>query len=145
MNIFMLNDSINFLVNKTAQKFKLELNRKLKKSGLDISSDQWTVLMFLSDNNGPTQTDLAQKLYKDRANLTRILDLMEKNQLVERQRSSTDRREYNVFITEKGTSLIPQLKIIGDSVMDKALKGANAEEIKGIKHFLNKLFINLDN
>lgn len=70
---------------------------------------------------------------------------MEKSQLVERQRSSTDRREYNVFITEKGTSLIPQLKIIGDSVMDKALKGANAEEIKGIKHFLNKLFINLDN
>lgn len=145
MNIFMLNDSINFLVSKTSQKFKLELNRKLKKSGLDVSSDQWTVLMFLSDNNGPTQTDLAQKLYKDRANLTRILDLMEKNQLVERQRSSTDRREYNVFITEKGKSLIPELKLIGDSVMEKALKGANAEEIIGIKHFLNKLFINLDN
>lgn len=145
MNIFMLNDSINFLVSKTSQKFKLELNRKLKKSGLDVSSDQWTVLMFLSDNNGPTQTDLAQKLYKDRANLTRILDLMEKNQLVERQRSSTDRREYNVFITEKGMSLIPELKLIGDSVMEKALKGANAEEIIGIKHFLNKLFINLDN
>ena len=141
----MLNDSINFLVSKTSQKFKLELNRKLKKSGLDVSSDQWTVLMFLSDNNGPTQTDLAQKLYKDRANLTRILDLMEKNQLVERQRSSTDRREYNVFITEKGKSLIPELKLIGDSVMEKALKGANAEEIIGIKHFLNKLFINLDN
>lgn len=145
MNIFMLNDSINFLVSKTSQKFKLELNRKLKRSGLDVSSDQWTVLMFLSDNNGPTQTDLAQKLYKDRANLTRILDLMEKNQLVERQRSSTDRREYNVFITEKGMSLIPELKLIGDSVMEKALKGANAEEIIGIKHFLNKLFINLDN
>lgn len=145
MNIFMLNDSINFLVSKTSQKFKLELNRKLKKSGLDVSSDQWTVLMYLSDNNGPSQTDLAQKLYKDRANLTRILDLMEKNQLVERQRSSIDRREYNVFITEKGMSLIPQLKLIGDSVMDKALKGANAEEIIGIKHFLNKLFINLDN
>lgn len=145
MNIFMLNDSINFLVSKTSQKFKLELNRKLKKSGLDVSSDQWTVLMFLSDNNGPTQTDLAQKLYKDRANLTRILDLMEKNQLVERQRSSTDRREYNVYITEKGKSLIPELKLIGDSVMEKALNGANAEEIIGIKHFLNKLFINLDN
>ncbi|EKD31639.1 MAG: transcriptional regulator, MarR family [uncultured bacterium] len=145
MNIFMLNDSINFLVSKTSQKFKLELNRKLKKSGLDVSSDQWTVLMYLSDNNGPSQTDLAQKLYKDRANLTRILDLMEKNQLVERQRSSIDRREYNVFITEKGMSLIPQLKLIGDSVMEKALKGANAEEIIGIKHFLNKLFINLDN
>lgn len=58
----MLNDSINFLVSKTAQKFKLELNRKLKKSGLDISSDQWTVLMYLSDNNGPTQTDLHRNL-----------------------------------------------------------------------------------
>jgi len=144
MNMFLLDESITFLINKTAQKFKLELSRKLKQSGLDISSDQWTVLIYLSEHDGPTQTDLAQKLHKDRSNLTRILDLMEKNLHIERFRNTTDRREYNVYITEKGKELIPILKKTGNAVMKQALKGTNADEMKMAQSFLNKLFSNLD-
>lgn len=142
--MFLLDESITFLINKTAQKFKLELSRKLKQSGLDISSDQWTVLIYLSEHDGPTQTDLAQKLHKDRSNLTRILDLMEKNLHIERFRNTTDRREYNVYITEKGKELIPILKKTGNAVMKQALKGTNADEMKMAQSFLNKLFSNLD-
>ncbi len=142
--MLILDDSITFLINKTAQKFKLELGRKLKQSGLDISSDQWSVIMYLSDNNGPSQTELAYRLHKDRSNLTRILDLMEKAGYIERVRSSEDRREYNVFITGKGRELLPVLKKTGDSVMKKALKGFDSSEIKVVKSFLNKLFANLD-
>lgn len=144
MNILLLDDSISFLVNKTAQKFKLELNRKLKQHGLEISSDQWTVLMHLSESDGPTQTDLAGKLYKDRSNLTRILDLLEKAELVERKRSTSDRREFNVFITQKGKDMIPLLKKTGEEVFSKALIGANENEIVIVKTFLNKLFNNLE-
>ncbi len=144
MSMFQLDESITFLINKTAQKFKLELGRKLKQSGLDISSDQWSVLIYLAEHDGPTQTELAQKLHKDRSNLTRILDLMEKNQHIQRFRNTTDRREYNVFITEKGKELIPVLKKAGNSVMKQALKGTDTEEMKMAKSFLNKLFSNLD-
>ncbi len=142
--MFLPDESITFLINKTAQKFKLELSRKLKQSGLDISSDQWSVLIYLSDHDGPTQTDLAQKLHKDRSNLTRILDLMEKNLHIERFRNSTDRREYNVYITDKGKELIPILKKTGNTVMKQALKGTDANEMKMAQSFLNKLFSNLD-
>jgi DNA-binding MarR family transcriptional regulator len=142
--MFLPDESITFLINKTAQKFKLELSRKLKQSGLDISSDQWSVLISLSELDGPTQTDLAQKLHKDRSNLTRILDLMEKNLHIERFRNTTDRREYNVYITEKGKELIPILKKTGNAVMKQALKGTDANEMKMAQSFLNKLFSNLD-
>jgi DNA-binding MarR family transcriptional regulator len=142
--MFIPDESITFLINKTAQKFKLELGRKLKQSGLDISSDQWSVLIHLSEHDGPTQTELAQKLHKDRSNLTRILDLMEKSKFVERFRNTTDRREYNVYITEKGKKLIPVLKKTGNAVMKQALKGTDTEEMKMAKSFLNKLFSNLE-
>jgi len=142
--MFLPDESITFLINKTAQKFKLELSRKLKQSGLDISSDQWSVLIYLSEHDGPTQTDLAQKLHKDRSNLTRILDLMEKNLHIERFRNTTDRREYNVYITNKGKELIPILRKTGNAVMKQALKGTNADEMKMAQSFLNKLFSNLD-
>ncbi len=144
MSMFLPDESITFLINKTAQKFKLELSRKLKQSGLDISSDQWSVLIYLSEHDGPTQTDLAQKLHKDRSNLTRILDLMEKNLHIERFRNTTDRREYNVYITNKGKELIPILRKTGNAVMKQALKGTNADEMKMAQSFLNKLFSNLD-
>ncbi|MHC1690022.1 MAG: MarR family winged helix-turn-helix transcriptional regulator [Bacteroidales bacterium] len=144
MNIFDLDNSINFLINKTAQKFKLELSRKLKQLGLDLSSDQWSVLMVLSENDGPSQTELASKLYKDRSNLTRILDVMEKLQLIERRRSSTDRREYNVFITPEGVKTIPILKKAGNYVVKKALKDAKSDELVIMTSFLNRIFNNLE-
>lgn len=48
--------SLNFLVNKTAQKFKLELGRKLKQQGFDLSIDQWSVLLALEEKDGPRYT-----------------------------------------------------------------------------------------
>jgi DNA-binding MarR family transcriptional regulator len=139
-----LDKSLNFLVNKTAQKFKLELGRKLKQEGFDLSSDQWSVLLALEERDGPSQTELAQKLYKDRSNITRILDLMENLKLVERRRSPSDRREYNVFITQTGRDLVPSLKKVGDEVTNKALGDANDEELEVIKKFLNRVFDNLE-
>jgi DNA-binding MarR family transcriptional regulator len=116
----------------------------LKHSGIDISSDQWSVLMALSENDGPSQTDLAIKLYKVRSNITRILDIMEKMDLIERRRSPSDKREYNVFITVKGKSMIPDLKKAAASVLDKALQNANKEELAIVKTVLNKIFMNLE-
>lgn len=144
MNIFELDESIGFLVNKSAQKLKLELARSIKNKGLDISSDQCVVLLHLDKNDGPTQTDLASKLHKDRSNLTRILDVMEKGGLIERRRGSSDRREFNVFITQKGREVIPILESATEDVIDKALDGADKTEIYIVKSFLKKLYKNLE-
>jgi DNA-binding MarR family transcriptional regulator len=144
MNIFDFDNSINFLVNKTAQKFKVELSRRLKSSGYDLSSDQWSVLMAVSKQDGSSQTDLANKLYKDRANITRILDVLEKQLLIERRRSNIDRREYNVHMTESGKKIIPALKKEGKFIINKALQGANEDDIIIMKSFLNKMFNNLE-
>ena len=144
MSINSPDETINVLVSKTSQKFKLELGRMLKQSGIDISSDQWSVLMALSDNDGPSQTDLALKLYKVRSNITRILDIMEKMELIERRRSPLDKREYNVFITDKGKNMIPDLKRASASILGKALQNANTEELAIVKSVLNKIFTNLE-
>lgn len=144
MSVNSPDESINVLVSKTSQKFKLELGRMLKQSGIDISSDQWSVLMALSESDGPSQTDLAIKLYKVRSNITRILDIMEKMELIERRRSPSDKREYNVFITIKGKKMIPDLKKAATSVLDRALQNANKEELTIVKTVLNKIFSNLE-
>ena len=142
--MYDFDNSISFLVNKTAQKFKLELARRLKYYGLDISSDQWSVLISLSEKDGPSQTELASKLYKDRSNITRILDVMEKQFLIERRRRPNDRREYNVFITDAGKKMIPTLRKAGNYVISKALEGANSDEVDVMKSFMNRIFNNLE-
>ena len=144
MSVNSPDESISILVSKTSQKFKLELGRMLKQSGIEISSDQWSVLMALSEKDGPSQTDLAIKLYKVRSNITRILDVMEKMELIERKRSSADKREYNVFITDKGKKMIPDLKKASASILGKALQNANKEELAIVKTVLNKIFTNLE-
>lgn len=48
---------------------------------------------------------MAVACFKERAAITRMIDLMEKKDLIERGVSKQDRREYLLYITDKGSNL----------------------------------------
>ena len=45
-------------------------------NGIDLTVDQWLVLKKISDADGLTQIELAEAVFKDRASIKRILDLL---------------------------------------------------------------------
>ncbi|WP_258168971.1 MarR family winged helix-turn-helix transcriptional regulator [Paenibacillus sp. AR247] len=65
----------------------------------DITPEQWTVIKRLSEQDGITQKDLAWIADKDQANLTKILDILERKHLVRRSRNEEDRRSFLIYIT----------------------------------------------
>ncbi|WP_152399861.1 MarR family winged helix-turn-helix transcriptional regulator [Paenibacillus cellulositrophicus] len=71
----------------------------------DITPEQWTVIKRLSEQDGITQKDLAWIADKDQANLTKILDILERKHLVRRSRNEEDRRSFLIYITEEGRKL----------------------------------------
>lgn len=89
------------------------LQRNFTESGANITPEQWTVLMYLSQQDGVSQQQLCKATYKDKPSMTRIIDAMEHDHLVERMRDKLDRRANNVHLTR-----------LGYEVKDKALKAA---------------------
>jgi MarR family 2-MHQ and catechol resistance regulon transcriptional repressor len=79
-----------------------------------ISAHQLTVSQFgVLDavyHVGPMcQRDVAEKTLKSTANITTVIDNLEKRGLVERKRSSEDRRYIAVHITETGKQLLEDI------------------------------------
>jgi len=75
----------------------------------DLTETQFAVLEALFHLGPLCQGQIAAKLLKSTGNLTLVVDNLEKNKLVKRVRSESDRRFVQVNLTPKGTSVIAAL------------------------------------
>lgn len=74
-----------------------------------ISSSQFAVLEILKHRGPQCQRDLGNKLLKTGGNVVMIIDNLEKNGLVKRDREGKDRRYVNIRLTKKGEKLIKEI------------------------------------
>jgi DNA-binding MarR family transcriptional regulator len=86
----------------TSRTLSSEGRRLLRHSGL--TEVQFNVLMLLKYQfkKGATQVELSKRILVNRANVTGLVDRLERDGLVERVRQKNDRRANTVSITGKG-------------------------------------------
>ncbi|QXE91041.1 MarR family transcriptional regulator [Geomonas subterranea] len=82
----------------------VRVGRTMSDAGLTIS--QFGVLEALLHKGPMCQRDVASKILKSTGNITLVIDNLEKQGLVQRERSLEDRRFCTVLLTEKGRGLI---------------------------------------
>ncbi|NOX90442.1 MAG: MarR family transcriptional regulator [Calditrichaeota bacterium] len=131
---------IGYLITKTALKLKNRLNTLLRENGFDITADQFEVLGILIENEGISQSELAYMSSKDKTNITRILDLLEKKNLIVRKKDERDRRAYNIYLTEKGRRQkenLKQLLIKGNQKLSEGLSEKDIREFQRIMNLIN--------
>jgi DNA-binding MarR family transcriptional regulator len=76
---------------------------RLKEIGLSIP--QFDLLSTLTEQEGLSQQDLAERLYVTKGNVSGLLDRMVEAGLVERRSIPGDRRSNALFLTTKGRQL----------------------------------------
>lgn len=87
---------------------------------------------------GCTQQRLSQLLLSSRANVTKILDGLEKKGLVKRTSTENDRREHIVKLTEKGDSLMNVVIPHHHKSLANLMAGFSKKEIEIFKNLLQK-------
>jgi MarR family 2-MHQ and catechol resistance regulon transcriptional repressor len=92
---------------RAADSVAARVNAHLSGHGLTVS--QFGVLEALHHLGPMCQKGLANKLLKSGANVTMVVDNLEKQGLVQRVRDSTDRRLVTVSLTVKGRKVIAAL------------------------------------
>lgn len=83
--------------------------KAIAKSGYNITLEQLGVLEILSFYGEMNMTELSQLLLKQNANITRIVDKLEKKEFVIRQPVIGDRRAYLLKITEAGKLVLDKV------------------------------------
>ncbi len=85
----------------------IKIHKHLKEDNLTVS--QFGVLEALYHLGPLSQSELGEKILKSNANLTTVVDSLEKKTLVIRKRSDQDRRRVTVHLTELGGELIAKV------------------------------------
>jgi len=87
-----------------------------------ISRAQWTVLMRLDRFEGLKQSELAEVLDLAPISLTRLLDRLAENGLIERRADPNDRRANRLYLTPAARPLLKQLSELGEDMMATVLE-----------------------
>lgn len=98
-----------------------------------LSAAEWRVLGALSECNGLKMTELAALVLFKQPTLTKVIDRMERAQLVQRRPSALDRRCMIVRLTERGRRLAGPVQSRlreHEAALDRTLGKAASREIK---------------
>ena len=116
--------------------------RNFRQNGLDITPEQWTVLLYLWEKDGVAQQELCNATFKDKPSMTRLIDNMERQQLVVRMSDRKDRRTNKIHLTATGKNLEEKARFIANKTLKEALHGLTLEELKVSQEVLRKIFHN---
>ena len=104
-----------------------------------VTEQQWLVLRVLWEQKHLTSAQISNLTLLPSPSLVGILDRLERKGLVKRLRSTSDRREINITITNLGRELqskvMPKVKLIQDQTREKL----SPTEWKQINNILKKL------
>lgn len=123
MSIDKLNpkDALGFLCWKVARLYTNDLTARFAKAGVDVTVEQWRILIPLYKKDGLTQGQLCEILSQEKTGISRLVAALEKRGLIRREACPHDRRVKYLYITEAGRNLF-------DSTVDMVVVSRNGLE-----------------
>lgn len=132
-----------FWLERTIRTLKSQQQKKLKQNNIDLTIEQWIVLLGVKNYEGATQKEVSDNTLKDTANVKRIIDQLIRKGFVKRKEHSTDLRKTHLSMTEKGKNIILKALPIMDSVRRKGLTDVSEKEFDYLVSTLKKIYHNL--
>jgi len=133
--------SLSFLLSDVARLSRRNMDRRIRPLGL--TQTQWRVLIRLKISPGLRQIELADLMELQPISVARLIDRMEASDLVKRHPAPTDRRAFNLYLTDKAQPMLDRLQVFALETTSEALKDISAEERKQFFSVLSKIHANI--
>ena len=121
---------------RAANQATADMHGHLRDDNLTIS--QFGVLEALYHLGPLSQSELGEKILKSNANLTTVVDSLEKKALVARHRSDEDRRRVTVELTGSGRKLIARVFPRHAEIVARELAFLTDKEKETLSQLLSK-------
>jgi len=120
------NKPIGRLLYMTAQAMTLQAEKVLKP--YDMTVEQLHILKNMDENTALSHQQLSKLVQKSAANVTRILDRLERKNYIRREQNPKDRRSILVFITAQGRKLVAEVSLVLETFSKQLTRGITIEE-----------------
>ena len=136
--------SMGMLINSAHRAMTKRFVQNAMKSGLDISLDQWMVLGPIWQLESASQKELGEITLKDKTSITRLVDILEKKNLVVRVEDQIDHRIKRVILTNAGKQLFFDVLPIIEKTREEVRKNISDQDIETFKKVLSSIIVNLE-
>lgn len=130
------------MLDKAIKTYRQFAQRRLNEAGLDITIDQWLVLNTIETHPRVSQLEIADRVFKDAASVTRIVDLLIRKGYLQRQSHPVDRRRFTLELTNPGKTLVKQVDRISEENRSIGLKGISEADLEHLKGTLTTIINN---
>ena len=137
-----LNDIVFYNIDKAIRTYRNYAQKRLREHGYKITIDQWLTIKAILENPGITQQELADKIFKDNASVTRIIELLVKSGYLQRQINPADRRKTILDVTDEGHSIIQKVQHLVLENRQTALADIPTSDIQVANDVLQKIIQN---
>jgi DNA-binding MarR family transcriptional regulator len=139
-----LEEALGYWVARVYLASRSQMYRRFKQHDVDLTPEQWMVLVRLWQHEGVTQSALAERTFRDLPTMSRILSSMERNGLIVRRKDVSDGRARLVYLTDVGRSLRRQLVPEARLMVEDLLRGIPDEDIAVTRRTLQRVLANLE-
>jgi DNA-binding MarR family transcriptional regulator len=130
-------DSVGYLIRRLYTLLLARFEGALAQA--DFTLTQWIVLIQLREGTARTASDLANDLNHDSGAITRVLDQLERRGLLQRRRSSQDRRVVQLKLTPAGKAIAEELLPLVVEQTNDALAPLSKAEFVQLHDYLVRL------
>jgi DNA-binding MarR family transcriptional regulator len=134
-----LNESIAFLISRAHSAMNRRLLKNFKDANHPITSEQYTVLLHLWEQDKVCQRALCCSTGKDKPGITRIVDNLEKLGYVERVDDENDRRMKLVKLTQSGKELEQKSNDLAKKTLIEFLEEVDCASVESTKNVLRTI------
>lgn len=115
------------------------LNRGFQNAGFNLSREQYELLQVLWEKENVNQQFIAKTLHKDKYNITKLLNTLQKRGFIQRKAGKEDKRNNFVVLTDMGRAAEEALSRVEEQVHTDISFTLSAQEVKSMVWMLKKM------
>ncbi len=140
-----LGDILFYSLEKSIKTYRQFAQRRINAAGFDITIDQWLLLKTLQEAPDATQQQIGEKVFKDFASITRMVELLVKKGLLKRKQHADDRRRFQLKLTKEAEQVIEGVQPIIEMNRRQALEGIPLSDASVLRRSLDRIIDNCQN
>ena len=129
------------ILNSRIKKFFFD---KLQENGINITPEQFLVLDILWKEQSLSQQKIADIIQKDKNSVTKIIDSLEKKNLVRREVDKNDRRINKIELTDEAVALEKLTTEVAINFMNDVVKGIDNKDLDTFVNVMRQIKNNLE-
>jgi DNA-binding MarR family transcriptional regulator len=139
---FKLDNYPFYLIHRINHRYGEEMEAALRKHKMERT--KWQILLILREKNPSSISELSERSGKKLSTVSRVIERMRNDQLVNTSPRDSDNRITDVFLNKAGLQVLEKVLEVASKQYERSIAGFDEDEIRKIHVQLQNILTNLD-